>query len=47
MFGTMNNIYKERNIKDDIEEPAEECEDTELRDQAVPLHKGFSNQRKT
>ena len=34
---------KEYQQKDDIEEPTEECEDTKLRDHAVPLHKGFSN----
>ena len=38
---------KEYQHKYDIEELAEECEDIELRDHAVPLHKGFSNQRTT
>ena len=47
MFGTMTSLYGGKNIKDDIEEPTEECEDTELRDHAIPLHKGFSNQRTT
>ena len=47
MFGTMNSLYKGKNIKDGIEEPTKECEDTELKDYAVPLHKGFSNQIKT
>ena len=38
---------KEYQQKDGIEEPIEKCEDTELRDHAVPLHKDFSNQRTT
>ena len=47
MFSTMTSLYEGKNIKDDIEEPTEECEDTKLRNHAVPLHKGFSNQRTT
>ena len=43
----MTSLYEGKNVKDDIEEPTGECEDTELRDHAVPLHKGFSNQRTT
>ena len=38
---------KEYQQEDDIEEPTKECEDIELRDHAVPLHKGFSNQGST
>ena len=34
---------KEHQLKNDIGEPVEECEDTKLRDHAVPLQKGFSN----
>ena len=47
MFGTMTSLYKGNIIKDYIKEQIEECEDTELKDHAVPLHKGFSNQRTT
>ena len=38
---------KEYQQEDDIEEPTEECEDTDLRDHAVSLHKGFSNKGTT
>ena len=41
----MASLYEGKNTKYDIEELAKECEDTELRDHAVPLHKDFSNQR--
>ena len=38
---------KEHQPKDDREEPVEDCEDTELEDYTVLLHKGFSNQGTT
>ena len=43
----MTSLYEGNIIKDDIEKPTTECEDTELRDHAIPLHEGFSNQRTT
>ena len=48
LFDALTNLFEGKNItKDDIKEPTKECKDTELRDHAVLLHKGCSNQTTT
>ena len=49
MFDALNKLFegKEHKLKDDFEEPVEECEDPECGDHTVILYKGLLNQRTT
>ena len=46
VYDSLKNMFKGKKINQKMsEEPLEECEDTELWDYTVLLHKGCSNQR--